>query len=94
MKIVVHLDPAYINQFIDALYRQNNGYTVINQNLRVVDPLEASSSGYLYGATQVVRLELLVEGLLFRSWTVPLMPNDIRKVLGIPPVGTPLPARL
>jgi hypothetical protein len=91
LRIVVHIDPAYINQFIDTLYRQNNGYTVINQQIRVDDPLEASSNGFLYGPVQVVRLELLVEGLLFRSWTVPIMPDTIRRGLGLPPVGTPVP---
>jgi hypothetical protein len=68
------------------LYRQNNGYTVINRSMRTVDPMEASSNGYLYGPVQVIRLELTVEGLLFRSWTVPLMPNDVRNKLAIQPV--------
>jgi hypothetical protein len=86
MKIVVDLNPEYENAFIDALYRQNNGYTVINRSMRTVDPMEASSNGYLYGPVQVIRLELTVEGLLFRSWTVPLMPNDVRNKLAIQPV--------
>jgi hypothetical protein len=94
MKIVVYIDPAYENAFIDELYRQNNGYTEINRSMRTVDPLEASSNGYLYGPVQVIRLELTVEALLFRSWTVPLMPADIRSKLGLPAVGTAMPGRM
>jgi hypothetical protein len=78
MKIVVYIDPTYENEFIDELYRQNNGYTVINRCMRTVDPLEASSNGYLYGQVQVIRLELAVDGRWFRSWTVPLMRVGLR----------------
>jgi len=89
MRITVDIDPAYENQLIDALYRQNNGYTVINRNMKTVDPLEAASNGYLYDPVQCERLELLVEGLLFRSWTLPIMPDGIRRQLGLPPVPAP-----
>ncbi len=84
MSISIDLDPAYENAFIDALYKQNNGYTVLNVVTKVIDPFEASSNGYLYGYTQVVHLDILVEGLLFRSWTVPIMPDVTRNSLGLP----------
>ncbi|HUO08548.1 MAG TPA: hypothetical protein VM008_09640 [Phycisphaerae bacterium] len=95
MEIVLDLDPAYQNRFLDALYRQNNGYTVLNIKTDIVDPFDAAGSGYLYGPTQVVHLDILVEGMLYRSWTTPIMPNDIRTMLGItalpPPGSTPAP---
>ena len=95
MEIVMDIDPAYQNKFLDALYRTNNGYTVLNIKTDVVDPFDAAGNGYLYGNTQVVHLDILVEGLLYRSWTMPIMPDPIRASLGIPllpPPGTPAPA--
>ena len=95
MEIVVDINPAYQNKFLDALYRTNNGYTVLNIKTDVADPFDTTGNGYLYGDTQVVHLDILVEGLLYRSWTVPIMPDAIRASLGIPllpPPGTPAPA--
>jgi hypothetical protein len=94
MEIVMDIDPAYQNKFLDALYRTNNGYTVLNIRTDVVDPFDAAGNGYLYGNTQVVHLDIVVEGLLYRSWTTPIMPDPIRASLGIPllpPPGTPAP---
>ncbi len=86
--IGLDLDPAYENAFIAALYKQNNGYTVLNINTRVLDPFETSANGYLYGNVQVVHLDIMVEGLMYRSWTVPLMPDYIRHTLSLPPLPT------
>jgi hypothetical protein len=93
MNITVDLDPAYENAFIAALYRQNNGYTVLNVTTKAIDPFDAAGNGYLYGNTQVVHLDLLVEGLLFRSWTLPIMPDATKTALGIPltPATPPAP---
>ncbi len=91
MSISLDLDPAYQNAFIESLYRQNNGYTVINVNTRVIDPFDATANGFLYGNTQVVHLDIVVEGLLFRSWTVPIMPDATRQQLGLP-LNPPPPA--
>ena len=84
MNISIDLDPAYQNKFIDNLYRQNNGYTVIMVQSATVDPIDAASRGFLYGNVQVVHLEILVEGLLFRNWTLPIMPADTKTLLGVP----------
>jgi hypothetical protein len=97
MTLSVDLDPAYENAFIAALYRQNNGYTVLNISTKTVDPFDAAGNGYLYGNTQVVHLDILVEGLLFRSWTLPIMPDATKTLLGIPitpvaPAAPPVPA--
>jgi hypothetical protein len=77
--ITLYMDPAAENKFYDELYRQNNGYTVLNVKTTAVDPFEAASNGFLYGKTQVVRKDILVEALFFRSWLVPLMPQSIRE---------------
>jgi len=82
MSVVLDLDPAYLFKFIDQLYRQNMCYTVVNIQSRAVDPLDRASAGYLYGEAQVIEVEVLVEGILFRSWTEPLMPDAVKMTLG------------
>jgi hypothetical protein len=83
MSVIMDIDPAYLERFIDQLYRQNMSYTVTNIQFRTVDPLDRAGNGYLYGDSQVVEVELQMEGILFRSWTLPLMPKDIKDSLNI-----------
>ncbi len=85
MQISIDIDPSYLNKFIDQLYRRNMGYTVLSVKSRTIDPLDRAGNGFIYGETQVAEVELLVEGLLFRNWTQPIMPDAIRAQLGIPP---------
>jgi len=82
MSVTLELDPAYLNKFIDQLYRQNMCYTVTNMPMRTVDPLVRASQGYLYGDVPVVEVQMLVECLFFRSWTESIMPVDVKKSLG------------
>ena len=84
MQISVDVDPSWLNRFIDQLYRQNMGYTVLNIKLKTVDPLSRASNGWIYGETQVVEAEILVESLMFRDWMRPLMPEKVRVALGLP----------
>ncbi len=81
--VTVMIQPTDINKFIDAIYRQNDAYTVLNVNLRTVDPIDAITHGYAYGAVPVVRANILLEAILFRKWTVPIMPAAYRTALGI-----------
>ncbi len=74
MQISMDMDPSYINKFIDALYRQNNSYTVLNVKVSTVDPLVAASYGYIYGKQQVVSVSMQVEANLYRGWTAAIMP--------------------
>jgi hypothetical protein len=88
MSVSLDLDPAYLFKFIDQLYRQNMGYTVVNMQIHAVDPLDRASNGYLYGESPVIEVNLLVECLLFRSWTEALMPDAEKMTLGAaPPAG-------
>lgn len=84
MSVVMDMDPSYLNRFIEQLYR-NMSYTVINVQFRTIDPLDRGSAGYLYGDGQVIEVELQIEGIFFRSWTQPLMPKEIKQILGIAP---------
>ncbi|HVX85913.1 MAG TPA: hypothetical protein VH253_14115 [Phycisphaerae bacterium] len=80
--ISMDIDPAYENRFFDQLYRRNNGYTVLDVRTSVVDPFDAASNGFLYGKKQVVHIDVLVEALFYRSWTVPLMPTGVKTTGG------------
>jgi hypothetical protein len=44
---------------------------------------EHMRNGYAYGNEHVVKASMEVEILLLRSWTVPLMPESIRMILGV-----------
>jgi len=85
MSIIMDIDPAYLNKFIDQLYKRNMSYTVTNLQFKTVDPLDRASHGYLYGDGTVIEVEIQLEGILFRSWTQPLMPKQIKQNLGIAP---------
>lgn len=90
--IILYLPPDQINPFINELFKQNNGYTILNVKIDSVDPFEAASNGFLYGKVPVARVEILGEAMLFREWTKPLMPPAIRTALGITTETTTPPA--
>ncbi|MCL2646907.1 MAG: hypothetical protein FWD61_07855 [Phycisphaerales bacterium] len=102
MNVRILIEPGYVNSFINALYQQNNGYTVLSIKTTPVDPFDAAGNGYLYGKaevedkagkakieekTQVVRVEIHVENLLFRTWLDQIMPNAYRSLLPPPNVS-------
>jgi hypothetical protein len=89
VQVCVDIDPNYLNRFIDQIYRQNMGYTVLNVRMRAVDPLSRTSMGFIYGESQVIEAEITLETLLFREWTKPLMPETIRTALGLPAEEAP-----
>lgn len=89
LQVCVDIDPNWLNRFIDQIYRQNMGYTVLNLRLKTVDPLSRSSMGFVYGESQVVEAEITIEALLFREWTRPIMPEKIRTALGLPAEEAP-----
>jgi len=84
VRIVADMTPTAINKLINALYAGSNSYAVRNiQSVVAVDPMESAALGYLYGKTPVVRVDLVVEARFFRSWTVPIMPQDYKSLLQI-----------
>ncbi len=85
MNISLVIEPWQINHFIDQLYRLNNGYTVLQIQMRTVDPIDALTSGYVYGKVPVVRADILVEAIFFTSWNGKVMPADYCARCGVPP---------
>jgi hypothetical protein len=79
--------PAVLTSFSD-----NKLVTVMNiENLVAEDGAAASKDGYLYGPDPVVRVTLRCESLFLREWTAPLMPDLIKKMLGVPLPPPPTP---
>ncbi len=84
MNISLVIEPWQINRFIDQLYRLNNGYTVLQIQMHTVDPIDALTSGYVYGKVPVVRADILVEAIFFTSWNGKIMPADYCAKCGVP----------
>ncbi|HTV48695.1 MAG TPA: hypothetical protein VMG59_09660 [Phycisphaerae bacterium] len=74
--------PWEINSLINNLYKQNNGYTVVQISTQTVDPIEALTNGYVYGKVPVVRADIMVEVLLYSDWNRKIMPAFFANMLG------------
>lgn len=83
MAVSVDIVPSELNAFINALYRQNIGYTVLNVDLHTVDPIHALTSGYVFGKTPVVRADILLQVIFLSSWNKKIMPRQYLQELGL-----------
>lgn len=85
----VHVDAEQIPLFLAELSK-NKLITVLNVQLGSVNAQEAESYGYFYGTKPVVQLDIQCEALFMRKWTEPLMPEKIKRLLGLlPAAGVP-----
>lgn len=80
--VTVVLDQRDILQFIDQMSKVNF-YQCINMRYEKVDPLAAQAEGYFYGTAPAVRATIEFEGYMSREVYEPLMPKEVRKLLGI-----------
>ncbi len=92
----VVVDSARAQDLINAISR-TNFMTVVGYELREMDPWQDLNRGYYYGSDHVMKAKLRVETVWLRSWTEPLMPEDIKAELGIaateaPAAAAPTPA--
>ena len=76
------VDVRRLPDFIDAL-SHTNFMTVLEVDATNVDEFEALKRGYFYGSGDAVEVEMLIETIWLRSWTVPLMPESVRKYLAV-----------
>ncbi len=83
MAVSVDVVPSDLNAFIDALYRQNIGYTVLKVNIHTVDPIHALTSGYVFGKVPVVRADILLQAIFLSSWNKKIMPSHYKRELGL-----------
>lgn len=78
--LVVVVDQRDVLQLIDQISKQNY-YQCIGAGYSMVNPDDAQH-GYLYGPEPVVRVQLEFEGYMARAVYKPLMPAEIREMLG------------
>jgi len=81
-RVTLHVDYQKLGEFLDVLSR-TNFITVVRMNLRDVDEYERFRAGYYYGTSDVWEVDLLLESVWFRQWTVPYMPGTVRAALGV-----------
>lgn len=79
-KLVV--SSARLSEFLDAIPRANF-MIVTDLDIEPVNMWEDLRSGYFYGDEHVVRATVEVESLWLKSWLVPLIPPELKQVLGI-----------
>ena len=75
-------DARKLADLFNALH-QHNLMTVLHLRVTDVDEYEHLRQGFVYGSTDVVRLDMVIETLWLRKWTEPLMPKEVREMLGI-----------
>lgn len=83
VRVGLILEPSKLNDFINNLYRQNNGYTVLNVQIKTVDPITAISYGFVYGPVSVIEADMTIEELMFNEWNGRVMPKAYRQKFGI-----------
>lgn len=84
--ITVVMDERSVRDFIRMLER-NRLITVLEVKQSKVDNNEARDVGFEYGDAPVVQLSIHLEHLFLRAWTTPLMPDTIKKALGVTPAA-------
>lgn len=81
--IVAVVSSERLPAFLDSLTRANFN-TVLQVSLAEVNVKEELEKGFFYGSEHVVRATITVESVWLRSWTGPLMPASVKKLLGVP----------
>jgi hypothetical protein len=88
-QLIIDIEAARLPAFIEALH-DTNFMTVVKAKITDLDEYELLREGYVYGHSDVVQAELIVESLWFRNWTKELMPKIVQEKLLIilPEVNT------
>ena len=85
--LTIDVDANRVNEVLTGLTAKRLIY-ISNQNLYTIDPAALAAQGYQYGSGPVVRLTLAGEELFLRKWSVELMPDPVKALLGLI-AGTP-----
>jgi hypothetical protein len=78
----VVIDSQRMPEFFDNL-AQVNFMTVLKMKISDEDEYKAAEQGYVYGACDAVRVDMLIETLWLRDWTTKWMPGDVRTMLDV-----------
>jgi hypothetical protein len=82
VRLLVHADYQRLPEFFNVL-SQVNLMTVLNMRVRAVDEYELLKQQYMYGRGDIVEAELIIETIWLREWTEPLMPDEVKRYLGL-----------
>jgi len=77
------VDTVRLPEVLDAL-AQENFMTVLDVALRPARVYDDLMSGYRYGGAPVSEVDITLETVWLREWTMKYMPDETRTVLGIP----------
>ncbi len=81
-RLIVHVEFQRLPMLFEQL-AATNLMTVLSVELRDVDEFELFKQGYLYGEQDTVEVEMVIETIWMRQWTVALMPKAVRTYLGV-----------
>jgi hypothetical protein len=81
--MTVDVEADQVPAFLKTL-STNRFITVTRLEMNPVDSQFKQIQGYVYGTKPVVTLDLDCEALFMREWTIKLMPDVIKRALGIP----------
>lgn len=79
-QLTIDIEAGKLPGFIESL-NQTNFMTVIKAEITDLDEYELLRDGYIYGSADIVRADLIIESLWFRSWTEALMPKIVKEKL-------------
>lgn len=92
---VIHLRASMVVEadklpmVLDQIGRGRLLSVIAVERVEPIDPAVALNAGYFYGDKPVVRVDMLLEALLLRQWTVQYMPERVKQMLGIQPPAAP-----
>ncbi len=86
----IMIDSTRMPEFFDNL-AQVNFMTVLKMKITDVDEYKEAEAGYIYGACDVVRVDMLIETLWLRDWTARLMPAEVKSLLSVAEVPAAAP---
>ncbi len=81
-RVSLIVDYQQIAKVFEA-FGKTNFMTVLKADLTDVDEYEALRSGFMYGDSDCVQLDMIIETLWLRDWTTRLMPQAIKERLSI-----------
>jgi len=81
------VDSLRLPAVLDA-FKATNFINVINLHVENYDAAGDPGEGYVYGGGSLVRIRLRLEFIWLREWTAPLMPESVRKALGVAVPGS------
>lgn len=89
MNVTMVVEADRLPMVLDQLGRGRLLSVIRVDRVEPIDIVAAANAGYYFGNKPCVRVEMVVEDLLLRRWTEPLMPEAIKAALGVQPPPPP-----